>query len=156
AVAGVAFMTIGWRLLPAERRGRASDAFTLEDYTIEAALPAGSPMAGKTVAELERLSEEAVTVIAIVRERWRRYVPAGHWVLFADDVLVLEGETNELTQLVEKAKLTLVGHKELASAETGADEIGAVEAVVLEGSRLVGASAEQLRLRQLFRVNLLA
>src|SRR5262249_29132336 len=65
-------------------------------------------------------------------------------------------ETSELTQLVGKAKLTLVGHKELASAETGADEIGAVEAVVLEGSRLVGASAEQLRLRQLFRVNLLA
>ena len=156
AAAGVAFLTVGWRLLPAERRGRAQDAFELEDFTTEAVLPAGSPMVGKTVIDLEKLVEDAVTVIAIIRERWRRYVPAGHWVLFADDVLVLEGDANELKKVVDKAKLQLVGHADLPKEPQQADEIGVVEAVVLERSDLVGSSAEQMQLRQRYRVNLLA
>jgi di/tricarboxylate transporter len=156
AAAGVAFLTVGWRLLPAERRGKAQDAFELEDFTTEAVLPAASPLVGKTVVDLEKLVEDAVTVIAIIRERWRRYVPAGHWVLFADDVLVLEGDANELKKVVDKAKLQLVGHADLPKEPQQADEIGVVEAVVLERSDLVGSSAEQMQLRQRYRVNLLA
>lgn len=156
AVAGIAFLTVGWRLLPAERRGKAQEAFKLEDFTTEAVLPATSALVGKTVVDLESLVDDDVTVVAIIREHWRRYVPAGHWELFADDVLVLEGEPNDLKKLVDKAKLRLVGHKDLSEAQHQADEIGVVEAVVLEGSALVGASAEQLQLRQRYRVNLLA
>ncbi|HXV23447.1 MAG TPA: SLC13 family permease [Alphaproteobacteria bacterium] len=156
ALAGVAFLTFGWRLLPKERRGKLQEAFKLEDFTTEAVLPATSPMVGKTVADLERLSEDAVTVIAIIREKWRRYVPANHWVLFADDVLVLEGDANEFKKLMDKAKLQLVGHKDLREEQLQADEIGVIEAVVLERSRLVGSSAELLQLRQRYRVNLLA
>ena len=156
AAAGVAFLAVGWRLLPSERRGKAQDAFELEDFTTEAVLPAASPMVGKTVVDLEKLVEDAVTVVAIIRERWRRYVPAGHWVLFADDVLVLEGDANELKKVVDKAKLRLVGHGDLPKEAQQADEIGVVEAVVLERSDLVGSSAEQMQLRQRYRVNLLA
>ncbi len=156
AVAGIAFLTVGWRLLPAKRRGKAQEVFELENFTAEALLPATSPLADKTVADLEKLADDAVTVIAIIRESWRRYVPAGHWMLFPDDVLVLEGEPNDLKKLVDKAKLQLVGHKEISQEQLKADEIGVVEAVVLEGSLLVGASAELLRLRQHYRVNLLA
>jgi di/tricarboxylate transporter len=156
AVTGVVFLAVGWRLLPEQRRGKAQDAFELEDFTTEATLPAGSPLENKTVADLEKLAEDNVTVVAIIRERWRRYVPASHWVLFADDVLVLEGDANELKKLMDKAKLQLVGHKELPEEPQQADEIGVVEAVVLDRSRLVGASAEMLQLRQRYRVNLLA
>ena len=83
-------------------------------------------------------------------------MPAGDWLLRADDVLVLDGEPNDLKKLVDKAKLELVGHKEISPEQLKADEIGVVEAVVPEGSSLVGTSAEQLRLRQHYRVNLLA
>lgn len=156
ALAGVAFLTVGWRLLPSERHGRRSEAFELENFTTEAVVPASSPLAEKSVSDLENLADEAVTVIGLIRENWRRYVPAGHWMLRADDVLVLEGEPNELKKLVDKAKLELVGRKDILPEQVKADEIGVVEAVVQEGSSLVGASAEQLRLRQHYRVNLLA
>jgi di/tricarboxylate transporter len=156
AVAGVAFLTVGWRLLPSERRGKLAEAFELENFTTEAVVPASSPVAEKTVSDLENLADEAVTVIGLIRENWRRYVPAGHWLVRADDVLVLEGEPNELKKLVDKAKLELVGHKEISPEQVKTDEIGVVEAVVQEGSSLVGASAEQLRLRQHYRLNLLA
>jgi di/tricarboxylate transporter len=156
ALAGVAFLTVGWRLLPSERHGKLPEAFELENFTTEAVVPASSPLAEKSVSDLENLADEAVTVIGLIRENWRRYVPAGHWMLRADDVLVLEGEPNELKKLVDKAKLELVGRKDILPEQVKADEIGVVEAVVQEGSSLVGASAEQLRLRQHYRVNLLA
>lgn len=156
ALAGVAFLTVGWRLLPSERHGKLPEAFELENFTTEAVVPASSPLAEKSVSDLENLADEAVTVIGLIRENWRRYVPAGHWMLRADDVLVLEGEPNELKKLVDKAKLELVGRKDISPEQIKADEIGVVEAVVQEGSSLVGASAEQLRLRQHYRVNLLA
>ena len=156
SLTGIVFLSLGWRLLPGERRGRAQEAFEMEDFTTEAVLPAGSPLVDKTVAELEKLTDDAVTVVAIVRENWRRYVPASHWVLYADDVLVLEGDANELKKLLDKAKLELVGTKELSDEQLKADEIGTIEAVVLDRSPLVGTSAEQLRLRQRYRVNLLA
>lgn len=156
AISGIAFLTIGWRLLPAGRKGKAQEAFELEDFTTEAVLPATSPLVGKTVDDLEKLGNEDVTVVAIIREHWRRYVPAGHWELFADDILVLEGEPNDLKKLVDKAKLQLVGHEDLSKELHQADEIGVVEAVVLDGSELVGTSAEQFKLRERYRVNLLA
>ena len=51
ALAGVAFLTFGWRLLPQDRKGAASmdAAFMLEGYTTEARVPRNSPAIGSTV-----------------------------------------------------------------------------------------------------------
>jgi di/tricarboxylate transporter len=83
-------------------------------------------------------------------------VPSGHWTLFADDILVLEGEAQALEKITIDGKLELVGLKEgeIASARRG--EIGMVEAVVTQGSQLIGNSAAQVSLRERFGVNLLA
>ena len=64
ASAAVVFLSFGWRLLPANRRGQRSPEkrFAIEDYTSEAALPDGSPLVGKTVAELEALGDGEVSV----------------------------------------------------------------------------------------------
>jgi di/tricarboxylate transporter len=110
ALAGVAFLTLGgYRLLPGGRRGAASmdAAFNIEGYVTEASLPAVSPLVGKTVAELETLGDGEVQVTTIIRERFRRYTPAAHWVLYADDVLLLEGEPAALERLVARAELRL-------------------------------------------------
>jgi len=52
-------------------------AFNLEGYTTEVDVPEGSALAGKTVADLETMSEDEVEVIMIVRGRGRRYAPSG-------------------------------------------------------------------------------
>lgn len=158
AAVGIAFLTFGWRLLPrADRTGAAGDMqFSIEDYTTEARLPPDSPLVGKTVFDLESMAEAEVTVVGIIREGFRRYVPSGHWTLFAGDILVLEGEAQALEKITIDGKLQLVGLKEddIASARRG--EIGMVEAVVTQGSPLIGNSAAQVSLRERFGVNLLA
>lgn len=51
AVAGVAFLVFGWRLLPRDRKGAAAmdAAFNLEGYTTEVLVPEDSPAVGLTV-----------------------------------------------------------------------------------------------------------
>lgn len=156
AVAGVAFLTVGWRLLPTDRASSSAQPdFSIDDFTTEVRLPAGSPFVGKTVFELEEAGEGEVTVAAIIRERYRRYVPSGHWVLFEDDILVLEADTQALGRFVDRAGLALVPAKELEGTASE-DDVVVVEAVVGQRSPLIGNTVADLRLREGYGVNLLA
>jgi di/tricarboxylate transporter len=130
-------------------------AFNIEGYTTEARLPQDSPMAGKTVAELEALGEGEVTITTIIRERFRRYTPSAQWQLYAEDVLLLQGEPTVLERVVARAKLHLAA-EDVAPEAAATDEIGVMEAVVTADSPLVGRSPTQLALRGRYQVNLLA
>lgn len=161
ALAGMAFLTVGWRLLPERgKRDTGQEAlFAVEDYTTEVSLPSDSPYVGRTVYDLETLGEGDVTVAAIVRENVRRYVPSGHWVLFADDILVLECDTPALDRLIAAAGLKLLGEPENTRPGTrkaNDEEPATVEAVITSGSPLVGYSAEELRLRERYGTSLLS
>ena len=97
---------------------------------------------------------------AIIREKFRRYVPSGYWTLYEDDVLVLEADPHALQKAVERAGLELVGDKEIEDKEKEKDsrkeEPLSVEAVVTADSPLVGRTLADLRLRQRHQVNVLA
>ncbi|HEU4616546.1 MAG TPA: SLC13 family permease [Gammaproteobacteria bacterium] len=159
AVAGVAFLAVGYRLLPSARKGTATidAAFNIEGYTAEARVPADSPTVGKTVAELEALGEGEVDVATIIRERFRRYTPADHWTLHADDVLLLEGEPSALETVIAQGKLKLESDENPGGDEKrSSDSIGVVEAIVTADSPLVGRSPLQLRLSEKYGVRLIA
>ena len=156
----VAFLSVGWRLLPANRRGQPTpeQRFAIEDYTSEALLPEGSPLVGKTVADLEALGEGEVTVTGVIREHTHRYVPRPNWTLYAGDVLVLQGDPTALQPIVDQAKLKLLGADEIAALkpEDKDDVLETVEAVVAPDSLLIGNTPQDLHLRQNYEVNLLA
>ena len=158
-VVAVAFLSVGWRLLP-RRRGQAADApFRAEDYIGEAKLPKKSNLVGKTVGELEALSDNEVAVNAIIRQGDRRYIPAAHWRLYPDDVLVLRADPEDMHKLVEDAHLELAGKKDIKRdirTDREAPEIATVEAVVTTSSPMIGRRPRQLRLRERYGVNLLA
>ncbi len=111
AVVGVAFLAFGYRLLPAGRKGAPSldAAFNIKSYTTEAQIPAGSPVVGTSVGDLEKSTEGEVQVVTIIRERFRRFTPSPRWVLNADDVLLLEGDSTALERVVARGKLKLAG-----------------------------------------------
>ncbi len=158
--AAIAFLSVGWRLLPANRRGQPTPEkrFAIEDYTSEALLPDASPLVGKTVADLEALSDDDVTVAGIIREQSHRYVPRPHWALYAGDILVLQGDPTALQPVVDRAKLELLGADEMAALKPRDkdDVLETVEAVIAPDSLLIGNTPRDLRLRQNYEVNLLA
>jgi di/tricarboxylate transporter len=158
ALAGVAFLAVGYRLLPAGRKGATpiDAAFAIEGYTTEARLTRDSPVIGETVAALEKLAEGEVTVTTIIREQFRRYTPSAHWILFADDVLLLQGEPAALESLVARAKLELVSQEEDPAPAADAENMGAIEAVVTADSILVNRTPAQVALRERYQMNVLA
>jgi di/tricarboxylate transporter len=157
-LAALVVLSLGWRLIPRGRQAQVppEQLFDIEDYTTEARIPAGAPIIGKTVADLEGLAEDQATVAAIIREGFRRYVPAANWTLYEDDVLVLESDPHALERIVAEGGLELVGSKPISDRPEDAETIGSIEAVVTGDSQMVGCSPAQLSLRERFGVNLLA
>ena len=148
----IAFLAVGWRLLPVRHAPSSMDAaFTIERYTAEAVVGAGTPAAGLTVAELEALQEGDVAVAGIVRERFRRYAPMPGSRLQAGDVLLLRGEPEALEQLIAQARLELAN-----GGEPGQRAAAVVEGVITENSPLIGRTPSQLALQARHGLGLLA
>jgi di/tricarboxylate transporter len=159
AVVGVTFLTLGWRLLPTIKRGAGATPetrFSIEDYITEVCLPAASPYVGQTIRDLEALGDGDVTVAAVIREGYRRYIPAGHWTLFEGDILVLKADTHALSKLVDASQLQLIHDREVAPGDTREEDLAVIEAVVTANSTMIGSTVEQLALRERYGLNLLA
>ncbi|MDB5372881.1 MAG: family permease [Belnapia sp.] len=156
AAAGLVFLSFGWRLLPGGRKGGADAAASaIEAYTTEARLPPASPLAGQTVGELLALSEGRIAVATLLRDRIRRGTPPADWILRADDLLILEGDPEELESLVARAGLTLVGEKPTGE-DIPEEAKTVVEGVITAESPLVGATPAGAALAARFGISLLA
>jgi di/tricarboxylate transporter len=161
ALAGIAFLAVGWRLLPSNRKGAASieAAFNLEGYTTEAVVQPKTDTVGKTVGQFEKLSGQDVEVLMVVRKGGRRNAPTEKTELRAGDVLLLEGEPEALERVVADAKLKLAtasSRKSKKEVDTPADDLGVMEAVVTQDSVLAGSNAQQSKLYHKHHVTLLA
>lgn len=155
-IAGLIFLALCYRLLP-ERvpaTGGLDAAIDIKNYMTEASVPPGSPFAGKTVADVQRLADGQGMVTALLRSG-RRMPPLPDASLREGDMLLLEGHPEGLDRMVSGSGLTLAKDRR-PTAEEPNDEVDAVEAVVGESSRLIGLSAKDLALFQAFGVNLLA
>jgi di/tricarboxylate transporter len=157
AVAGFIFLIFGWRLIP-HRKGAVSieAAFKLEGYTTEVSVPEDSPAVGITVKALEKLGEEEIEVITLLRSGSRRYEPAGNVIIKAEDILILQGAPAALERIVALEKLKLTREGKMHEVDTPSDEIGVTEAVIMPDSQLVGNSVGHLKLFDRYAINLLA
>lgn len=158
SVLTVCFLAVGWRLIPKGRTGQASSErrFEIERYTSEVRLPAGSAFANKTVGDLEAAADGDVVVSAVIREDNGRYIPARHWTLYEGDLLILQGDPVTLKPVIDQGGLELLGAAELPKHGSKDDRLEAAEAVITDGSLLIGQTLETLALRQRFEVNVLA
>jgi di/tricarboxylate transporter len=156
AVVGLAFLAIGWRLLPRGRVAGSGDdqPFRIEDYVAELMLPEGSSTVGKSVASIEAATEEVFRVLAIERNGLRHYAPSRGWRLRANDRLVVEAEPRMIEKLIAQFGLKL--GSATGGGQPDVDKAAIVEAIVTPDSRLIGTTAATLGLRHGRRVNLLA
>jgi di/tricarboxylate transporter len=158
AIAGVVFLSFGYRLLPRGRKGQASmdAAFKLEGYTTEVAVADDSRIAGKTVGDLKKMFENEVDVLMILRTRARRYDPPDTATFKTGDIVLLQGEPAVLDRVVGEVKLKLVRDDEDIAIDTPRDDIGVMEALITQDSLLAGRTPAQLQLHRRYQVNLLA
>ena len=153
-LAGLVFLAFGYRLLPRGRRGAASRdaAFTMEGYTAEARVPPDSPLIGRTVAQVQALGDAQVRLAAIIRERFRRFFPSPERRVLAGDVLLLEGEPEDLERLIARGGLQLAGE----APDAARRPMSVVEGVVAADSPLAGRTPVGAGLQPRHGVGLLA
>jgi len=150
---GLAFLAVGWRLLPDRAAGGEEEAlFEEEGYVIEAVVPDDAEARAIELVVAE--SGADVQVVGRIREGQRRMFPSPYDLVRSGDHLLVEGESEELERFVEGAGLRLEAHD--GTQVLADDEVAVVEAVVLPESPLVGQTAAGLRLRQRFGANVLA
>lgn len=160
ALAGLVFMAvIGWRLIPADRRGRSApgDLFAIDDYVAELHPLEDSDFIGKPVLAIEDAGKgDEVYVVGVIRNDRRVLVPLRRHVLRADDVLLVRGDSEAITKLAASAGLKFAGSERPLAKELQSDDVILMEAVVTPGSMLEGRTPTAMSLRQRFGVNLLA
>lgn len=160
AIAGCAFLAVGYRLLPRDRRGAPSmdAALDIKDYVTEARVSEASALNGKTLSDLLALGGREVEIVALIRNE--RQLPARlpDARLKAGDLLLLRGESNGLERVVAEGGLDLAGKdRKERKAEKGVPATERVsEAVVAPGSLLVGQTPGDLDLHARYGINLLA
>ena len=160
SLVAVAFLSVGWRLIPTNRQSQASDQkrFTVDDYTTEVLLPPESSLVGRTVDEMEGIADHNLMITAIIREENHRYVPSRHWKLYSGDILVLQGDPATLQPLIDEGQLSLLNSEatEELKPQSKDDDLETVEAVVSPSSPLIGQTMQTLNLRARYEINLLA
>lgn len=105
---GVVFIVlVGWRLVPS-RKQAGIEGFETGSYLTETRIPADSKVAAMTLREVERaLDEIGVQVVSLVRNGTHIVAPRSSRRLHADDILVVEAETDALARLVSDLGLKL-------------------------------------------------
>ncbi len=156
AVVGVVYVaTVGWRLIPVDRRAHDS-ARELRDalYVAEGGVEEGSKAVGTTLAQLQGLADQDdVNLLGLVRRGQRVPGSARNEPIRKGDVLVMEGGAQGIEAFLGSAGLVYAGadkHGGVAS-----DTVDLVEVVVPQGARIEGRSALDVRLLYRHGVTLL-
>ncbi|CAM5191882.1 permease [Bosea thiooxidans] len=157
ALAGCAFLSLGYRLLPRNRRGAVSleQAIDIKDYLTEARLGEKSPLAGKTVADLKAIGGGA-EIVTILRNERRVQAPLPDAGLRAGDILLLRGDASVLERVVAEGRLDLIGKDRPTEKQDALDPDRIAEAIIGPDSALIGQSAGDLALHSRFGVNMIA
>ncbi len=158
ALSGILFIAlIGWRLIPANKKAILSpmELFDIESYVTETKVGKDSKTVGKTLSELDEAAlQHDAEILAVIRRGQR--LGGRRTEVKAGDFLVIEIGPEKLGGLLETLQLIPAGApkgKKYRFFDAGDRALN--EALVAPGSRVIGQTAEALRLPKRFAVNLL-
>jgi di/tricarboxylate transporter len=149
----------GWRLIPDRVPAQsADDLFKIEEYLTEVRVPQDSKVVNKPLHYLhsEVAKDIDMTVLGLVRDDTRRFIPSSYEVLKPEDILIVEADTEQLKSLLDAAGLELAESHEAVEGMLKSDKMTVLEAVVRNDSLLRGKSVIDYDLRRRDKANLLA
>lgn len=146
AITGIVFVAgFGWRFIPQRAKAYQSGDTASGLFVAEAGFPEESEWVGKTPRELIDTAEEKdVTILGLVRRGKRLPGFAMSEEIKKSDRLALEGDPKSIEAFIGAAKLEISSnpkHDGLAGKS-----MTLTEAIVPVGSRMVGRSADDMRL----------
>jgi di/tricarboxylate transporter len=154
---GILYMaTLGRRLLPDRASAEERQAAQLRDYISEVRLPPDSSLSGKTVVESRLGSDFDLTVLRVLRDGTRRMAPLPGLILLPDDLLLVQGQVENLMRARDELDLEIEAERkpELAVLEGERDNI--VEATLAPRSSISGKTLRELQFRDNYGFSALA
>lgn len=132
------------------------ELFEIEDYVMEAKVAEKSKFIGKYLKDLSNISKIPFAITAMIRNGKKIKHLSGYEIIQEGDILLIESESDTLTDIIETAGLNLSGQISEEKDITVDEEQGVIEAVIPPDSYLVGKSWRNVSINMRFGVNLLA
>lgn len=159
ALVGVIYVSfIGWRFLPTRKiTGGDNDSLVAaSEYMTELRLDAGNKFVDRSLYRILKLCEgEEIQILSIIRGSRRVLAPTQYEILREGDILVVEGQTDSIEQLIRDADLEMVETK-IDTQALSSDDVVIIEVVIGPDSLMVGRSAAGLHLSANHGINLMA
>ena len=159
ALAGLAFMlAVGTRLIPERRGSGDQDLFEVQGYLTELRLPEDSRHIGKRLKELRAALPEGVDLVELVRGAERILAPSGRYKVKAGDRFLMRASGSDLEEMIGGGGLEMAEESNGDSGDNGngGSELRTFETVVRPGALLEGRTVEQLKLRSVYGLAVLA
>lgn len=148
ALAGTALIVLlAPRLLPTRHAPTDELVKQVREFTVEMVVPAGSTLAGTTVAEAGLRNLEGVYLVAIERDGHNVSPVPPTEVLVGNDRLIFAGNVARILDLQRMAGLESAGERHFSEVGSGSAGRQLFEAVVREGSPLVGSTLKRVGFR---------
>ncbi len=158
AIVGIIYLlTLGQRLLP--DRSRPDDLigdFGERLYLTEILILPDSSLIGKTLAEAKLGRDRDLKVLRLVRGDDRYLVPRASRQIKSGDILLVEGQRDEILKVSDNADIEIKGDMKLTDPQLQADEMRLMEVILLPRSPLIGQTLGGYRFRERYGLQVLA
>lgn len=149
------FLLFGRWLLPDRQAQALTETYELGKYITELRVMADSPLIGKTVMESNLGTEHDVTILKLLDEDRKVWVPYRQR-LREGSVLLARGSLKELMALKESARLELHAEFKLRDESLQDEEMVLVQALVSPQSQLIGRTLKNIYFRHRYNALVLA
>lgn len=157
AIAGLIYMyTLGRRLLPDRTAGENNGAFAVRPYLTEFMIVHDSPLSGKTLNDTGLGRDLDIKVLRVVREKKRYFAPRADLVLEDGDVLLVEGERDEILKVKDINGIDIKADVKLSDPELQEEDLHLVEVIIMPRSPLLGRTLKGFRFRERYGLQVLA
>jgi di/tricarboxylate transporter len=156
-IVGLLYMFfIGRRLIPDRSdSGDLMSQFGMRPYLSELVILPSSTYIGKTLADAAFRRDMELNVIQIVRQKKEVHVPKPDLLLEEGDVLLVEGNTEQLLKIKDTAGLDIKADVKLADPTLPDKAASLVEVILMPKSPLIGRTLKGYRFRERYGLQVL-
>lgn len=165
SIAGLLMLIFLGRLLTPQRRGEGDDGqlFEISSYLTEVKVSEDCKFVGRSLRDLVKAVEDEaeITLLALLRGNEHNNTPSMYSVLKAEDILLVEADSDSLKALTDINGLQLAADENQDGnlqddEKKSRQQLDVAEAIVAHDSPLTGQSNRSLLLRERYGVNILA